>query len=332
VRRPGGAYAILGGLGLLAALITPLAPVPSLLLALLLLGATLYDALGAPIPPVGPRHASQNIVGTRAISGAGGLAPRAPRWRVVLVAPLDTPAAPRGLATLAGPGRGAALLRLAAPALLLAAALLIWLLPGRGPWWLLLLPAALIFALLVAGAMGRPPLAAPPADGGLAALAALVAAATRLGALERIELWAVAVGASGSDPRGIASLLRRYPFERASTLVIAIEQLAGEQLVYATREGGLGARRAHPLLLRLAADSDAADPQIDAEPRALDAAGALATPMRRLGFGAITVAARPNQGSAASGDTPGADARAELLVERAARLVSGIVRRLEDEL
>ena len=81
VRRPGGAYMIVGALGLLAAALAPFAPLPSLLLALLLLGALLYDALGAPIPPVGPRRASQNIVGTRAVAGAAGLAPRPPRWR-----------------------------------------------------------------------------------------------------------------------------------------------------------------------------------------------------------------------------------------------------------
>lgn len=329
VRRPGGAYVIVGALGLLATLLAVPAPLPSLLLALLLLGTLLYDAIGAPIPPVGPRRASQNIVGTRAVAEAAGLAPRPPRWRVVLLAPLDTPVERRGLAILAGNGRGATALRLLAPALLLAATLLLWLLPGRGPWWALLAVAGLLFALIAIAPLRPLPYAS--ADGGLAALATLVAAATRLGTLEHVELWAVAVGAAGSDPRGVASLLRRYPFERLATLVIALEQLTGGQLVYATREGAFASRRADPRLLRLAAAADAADPQIDAEPRALATAGTLAAPLRRLGFGALTVAGGPALGSAHSGEQQ-ADAVDAQLVERATRLVVGIVRRLEDEI
>lgn len=319
VRRPGGAYAAIAALGLLAAALTPLLPLPSLLCALLILCALLYDALAAPLLPVGPRGVSQNIVGTRAIAGAGGLAPRQPRWRVLLVAPLDSPAPRAGLARLAAPARGPALLRAAAPALLAGAAAAAWLAPAA-LWWPALAAAAALFAAVLAADL-LPPRPAP-ADGGLAALAALVAAATRLGALDRVEVWAVAVGAAGSDPRGVASLLQRFPFERGSTLVIALEQLAGAQLVYATREGGPAAGPADPLLLRLAGAADAADPRIDAEPRAIGVAGDLAAPLRRRGLRALTVLA----------GSPAAEAGVDpAMIERATRLVVGVVRALEGE-
>jgi len=320
--RPGGAYAAVGVLGLVAGLLAPLLPFPSFLLAAALLAALLADALLAPIPPVGSRRASQNIVGTRAVAGAAGIAPRPPRWRVLILAPLDTPVQRRGLAMLAGPSRGAAIVRIGGALLLAGACLLLWLLPG--PWWPLAPVAALPFVLLLIGATR--PLTVAPGDGGLAALAALVTAASRLGTLEHVELWAVAVGAAGSDPRGVQSLLRRYPFERLSTRVIALEQLAGGQLVYATREGGLRARPADPLLLRLAAATDAADPQIDAEPRALAVEGSLAAPLRRLGYGAITIVASPPPAGPPANGSYRPDPQ---LIERAARLVVGIVRGLE---
>lgn len=324
-RRPGGAYAALAAVGLVAAALTPLLPLPSLLVAVLLLCALLYDALAAPLPPVGRLGVSQNIVGTRAVAGAGGLDARRPRWRVLLLAPLDSPTARGGLARLAAPSRGPALARTAAAALLAVAAAAAWIAPFS-PWWLALAGAVgLFFAILVADLLPSSP---TPADGSLAALAVLVAAATRLGVLDRVELWAVAVGAAGSDPRGVASLLQRYPFDPASTLVLALEQLAGGQLVYATREGVFAGSNADPLLLRLAAAADAADPRVDAEPRALTEAGALVVPLRRRGLRALTIVARPPLTVA---EPAAAGAVDPLLVERATRLVVGVVRALERE-
>jgi hypothetical protein len=317
--RPGGAYALIAALGLAVAALTPALPAPSLAGALLLLLALLYDAAGAPLPPLRARAVSQNIVGTRAVAGAGGLAPRRPRWRVLILAPLDTPPARRGLARLAGPERGPVLARLAAGALLALAAALAAFAPAA-PWPLALAAAALLLlATLVADML---PLAPGPADGGLAALAALVVAASRLGTLERVEVWAAAVGAAGSDQWGAASLARRFPFEPEMTVVIALEQLDSGQLVYGTREGALVPRRADPLLLRLAAAADGADPRIDAEPRPLAGAGGLAAPLRRRGLRALTVVGRPALAAAPADPA---------LIERAARLVAGIVRGLERE-
>ncbi|NTU79966.1 MAG: hypothetical protein HGA45_11275 [Chloroflexales bacterium] len=318
--RLGGVYLLFGALGLLAAALALAFPLLSLLLALNLLGWVALDSFGVPTPPIGRRRASQNIVGTRAVAGAAGLKPIPPRWRVVLMAPLDAPQVRLGLAALAGPTRGAALARLAAIALVAAGAAALLL---RSPWWLVGLPGAL-GCLLVAVASIMPPTPAP-ADGGVAALATMVTAAQRIEQLERVELWAVAVGAAGTDPRGVTTLLPRYPFDRARTLFIALEDLAGGQVVYATREGASGP--ADELLLRLAAAADAADPLIDAEPRPLEVPGRLAAPLRRHGYRALTILARP-----APGARP--DLVASLdprLVERAARMVVAIVRRLEAE-
>ncbi|NJN67187.1 MAG: hypothetical protein HC884_11000 [Chloroflexaceae bacterium] len=78
-------YVLLSLLGVLAALLAGGPPLPSLLLSLWLLGVALTDAWVAPLSlPLAYRN-SQNIVGTRACE-------LPPRWRVVLLCPLDSPA------------------------------------------------------------------------------------------------------------------------------------------------------------------------------------------------------------------------------------------------
>ncbi|MEI7646494.1 MAG: hypothetical protein WCJ55_19650, partial [Chloroflexales bacterium] len=234
--RPGEVYLLCGALSLLAFALTVSLPLPSLLLALNLLAWIGLDSFGWPIPPVGRRRASQNIVGTRAIVGAAGLEPVAPRWRVVLLAPLDTPQTWRGLATLAGPTRGARLARLAAVALVTIGASAALLVPGL--WWLVGLPGATLGLLMLIAALLPP--RPTPTDGGVAALTTMIVATQRLEQLQRVELWAVAVGASSTDPRGVITLLPRYPFDPAHTLFIALEDLARGQVIYATREGVVG--------------------------------------------------------------------------------------------
>jgi len=198
VPRAGTTYALFAALGMAGAALAFFFPWLGLLWGLGLLAIALADAFVAPLPPLGPCRVSQNIVGTRAIAEAAGAPPLQPRWRVVVLAPLDTPPLQHGLAVLAGSGRSAALARLAAATLLVAGALGALLLPG--PWWLLQGGAGLLFGLILIGAIR--PLTPDPSDGGCAALAALVSAVTRLGALERAEVWAVAVGAASSDPWG----------------------------------------------------------------------------------------------------------------------------------
>ncbi|MBP1468194.1 hypothetical protein EYB53_020955 [Candidatus Chloroploca sp. M-50] len=307
-------------LGLVAALLTPLLPLPSLALALIVFGWLLLDSLGMPLPPPGRRYASQNIVGTRAIAGAMGLEPAVPRWHVLLLAPLDMALAHRGLAALCGTGPIAALGRVVIATVTILAAGMSLLLPGLP--WLMSLPGVLGYLLLLVAAL-RPPTPASP-DGGLATLATMLAAVQRLGTLTNVEVWAVAVGAVASDRRGVTNLLARFPFDRTRTLCIALEPLVGNQVVIASRERAGGV--ADPLLLELALEADAADPQIDAEPQILAQRGRLASILRRHGYRTVTILARPAPGALAQNSDPAAMPR---LVERTTRLIVGIVRGLE---
>ncbi|PDV97969.1 hypothetical protein [Candidatus Chloroploca asiatica] len=307
-------------LGLVAALLTPLLPLPSLLLAVIVFGWFLLDSLGMPLPPPGRRYASQNIVGTRAITGAMGLEPAVPRWRVLLLAPLDMALTHRGLAALCGIGTTAGLARVAIATVTILASGMSLFLPGLP--WLISLPGGLGYLLLLIAAL-RPPTPASP-DGGLATLATMLAAVQRLGALTNVEVWAVAVGAVASDQRGVTNLLRRFPFDRARTLCITLEPLVGNQVVIASREQAGGV--ADPLLLELALEADTADPQIDAEPQILAQRGRLASILRRHGYRTVTILARPAPGALAQNSDSAAIPR---LVERTTRLIVGIVRGLE---
>jgi hypothetical protein len=237
-------YSVAAALGLFASLTAVVLPLPALLLALALIIILLLDMRFGPIAPLGSPKASQTIVGTRAIASSGQAAPP-PRWRVVLLAPLDTPTAPGGLAALASPSRSAGLARVAALALVAAAALLEQLSPQRG-WAFLVLPVAVLLTAQLAAAL-RPPRPAGR-DGGVGALAALLLAAQHLGGLERVEIWAVAVGATTVDSYGVESLLARYPFGYEQTLLVAIEQLHSGELQVATAAG-----QGEPLLRELLA-------------------------------------------------------------------------------
>lgn len=302
-----------------AALLTLWQPLLGLTLALAPLIVLLADSLIGPLAPLGARKASQSIVGTRSVEGGAGLAPRMPRWRVVVLAPLDTPLQLYGLAWLAGPARMAIGGRIAAVSLIVLAAGLALAL-GQPLWALLSLPAALYLVFLLAGIRDRPPARIP--DGGTGALAALLLVAQRLVNLERVELWVAAIGGTSTDTAGLAHFLDLYPFDTTQTLVIALENIAHGQLIYASREGALIPRLADQLLVGLAVAADAADTLIDAEPRPRRIDGSLANLMRRHGYRALTLFSSP----ATPGDTVDIDPR---LVERAARLVVEMVHQLE---
>lgn len=317
VVRPGGAYVVLGALGVVAAALSPLLPLPSLLLALGVLAWLGADSLGASIPPLGRRSLSQTIIGVRAIEGASGLAPRVPRWRVVLLAPLDSALDWTGLLALAGPGRRSALARLSAAALVALGAALALLLPGL--WWLVGLPGALGCLLLSVAALSRPRTAQH--DSGLVALAALLSTAQRLKRLHTVEFWAAAVGASGADPRGFTSLLPQLPFAQERTLFIALEQLTGAHLALVLPTGANDA-----LLCELAAAAVAADPSLSAVIGPYAPPTSLAPPLQRHGYHTLSIVARAGAEKAISPAAGGLDLR---LVEQVTQLLIVLVTRLE---
>jgi hypothetical protein len=309
-------YGTVAAAGLFAALTTIILPLPALALTLAAIAALFLDAAIGPLAQIGPRNASQSIIATQAINGGAGLAPRSPRWRVVILASLDSPTLATGLAVLAGPSRLASAARVIALALVEAAALAELLSPHRG-WALLVVPATIALACqLVASLRGPRP---APRDGNLGALAAIVLAAQRLRDLEHVEIWVGAVGATSLDPGGIEDLLRIYPFEPERTLIIALEQIACGQLRYS-----LDTRHAHQEIVNMA--DLAAVVSISPTRRTRSSTAVLIEPLRHRGMHAIAIYSHGESSEATT-----TREAAALLSEGAALLIAAIVEQLEDQ-
>jgi hypothetical protein len=278
------------------------------------------------VPLLGMRRASQNVVATQAAVQAGA-------WRVVLLAPLDSPPALGGLgrALLLGP-------RLSAGRLVVCGLLVLLALAGmaRLPWevrqalWYgqLLLAAflGLLAALEIRASHGP---SSPGAVSHAGALAALLAAAEDLGPLDHVELWAVALGATATGA-GISDLLRRYPFDRESTLFLCLEGIGAGSLGFVSAGDAGRGRGADPLLLEQAYAA-AAEPQVDAGPRVYRGGRTLAGDLRRAGLRTVAITCLDAAGRvplrASEDDAP--DQVDAALLERAAHLAAGIVRRLD---
>jgi hypothetical protein len=310
-------------LGLAAVALSLLAlrePLPS---ALALIGLLLADAVLLRWPLRQPLRESQNVIGTRAARGAR-------RWRLILLAPLDSPPqlSPfgRAFAAPAASERPRRLMLLATLALLALLAAL------AGPVWAYLaLPLAALLGLAAVATLLR--VRAPASPGALSyatSAAALVAAAEQLRELRQVELWVAAVGATTADDSGTRDFFARYPFEPDQTLLLGIEGVGAGRLTCVTREGARGQARADALLLRLAASADAAAPAIDMEPRPYHAAPTLLTPLLRRWRG-LTIATLDLRGRvplrSSARDT--LDQVDQQLLDRTLRLVVGIARQLD---
>jgi hypothetical protein len=243
----GFAMPLLLVLALAAAALIPLAALLSAALALIVALLWLVDSLRAPLPTLARRRTTQNIVATMAVQGSGGLAPKVPRRRVVLLAPLDTAPGRQGLGRLIGYGRAAIVLRVLACTAITGCALLVVFGPDLRWAWLAIVPSCYLLLLLL--------LTLAPThhtgSGGAGALAALIQIARRLQPMRNVEVWAVALGATSTDASAIAELLRLYPFDRNTTLFIALTTLDAGQLVYTTREGALRTRECDTELIAL---------------------------------------------------------------------------------
>ncbi|GAB4189503.1 MAG: hypothetical protein OHK0022_01860 [Roseiflexaceae bacterium] len=299
---------------------------PLLALGLLLPGLllALWRAFRPGVPLLARRRESQNVIGTRA-------GPQRAPWRVVLLAPLDSPPQlPAALRPLSDP-QALALLR-ATCCLLVALCALVGLWDVQRLWWYAqMLPAA---ALLLLGVQSTWLARAPGSSGAIShagALAVLLSTVETLGPTERVELWAVGLGATRAGD-GLADLLRRYPFERERTLFVALESIGAGELAYLTREGLLREVQADALLLGCAAAADTADPRVNVAPRPYrnaTLAGRLLRDSRRaLAIICLGPDGRPPL-YASPADTP--DAVDPVLLERAVRLVGGIVRQIDRE-
>ena len=302
-------------------------PKPSLALALWNTGLAVVDWWRPTAPLLQRKRPSQNVIATRALNST-------PRWRVVLLAPLDTP-------SVAGPlVRGMVALPRQLVGRLFACTAIALLCVGAffGPvevrrilWYLQFVGVAYLMVVAALDAW----LVRAPATVGAAnhagALAALLQSADTLASLEHTELWAVSLGASAGGA-GLNDLLRRYPFDRAMTLFVGLESLGSGRLSFATREGRLPPHPADALLLRLAAEVDAADPLINAEPRLYTSEPTVVEPLRRAGFRTLTIIGLDAEGRPAlrgsTNDVPEQIDGAAL--DRAIRLVQALVRRIDE--
>jgi hypothetical protein len=301
-------------------------PLPSLALAVWNLAIAGVALLRPGAPLLARKRQSQNVIATRAIDNP-------PHWRVVLLAALDSPPATSALARRLTAGRRAELGRVIVCGLIVILALmalggplglrqLLWYLQIAGALFLVILAGLEILSMFAPST--------PGAVNHAGALAALLESADSLNALSQTELWAVALGASSSGT-GLADLLRRYPFDQERTLFIGIESIGAGRVSYVTRTGIMPQRASDSLLLRLAADADADDPLIDAEPRPYTSEPAVVQLLQRTGRRALTIIGLEPDGRPACrgsmADTPDhLDAHA---LDRAVRLVVGLVKKID---
>lgn len=169
---------------------------------------------------------SQNVVAVRP-------ADKTQRQRIILLAALDSflPSARLGqkLATLLHQAWLPAL----ATALLILLASLGMLMPLRVWLFLMLLPLMLMLSSFGASVFDRYAVLSPGAVYHAGSLAVLLASSDSLDGLQSSELWAVALGASSMQAHGLQDLLKRYPFDQATTLFIVLEGIGTGKLCYA---------------------------------------------------------------------------------------------------
>jgi hypothetical protein len=317
----------LAPLALASAILYYWLPLPSLALLLWDLAIATVAFLRPSNPLLARRRPTQNVIATRALETT-------PRWRVVVLAPLDTPAAigPRARRLIAGTRPLFGRLIATAAMLVLGFAALVGPVEIRRLFWYGQF-VAVIYLCVLAGcelwaARAR---ASAGAANHAGALAALLECADRLAALTNTELWAVALGATTTGA-GLADLLRRYPFDRQMTLFIGLESIGSGLLSYVTREGWLPQRPADSLLVRLVAEMDAADPLINVEPRPYYSEPTLLQLLHRGRYRALTVIGLDAEGSPAQrgslADTP--EQISPEIVDRAVRLVVGVVKQIDE--
>lgn len=318
---------MLGVLALLCFALFYWQPLPALALACWGTAMSLWRLRHPEGPLLSRRRSSQNVIGTRAVA-------QVPRWRVVLLAPLESPLRMGpltrwlGMGDRAVTGRAIAYLILTCCAL---AALSTRSVDIQRLWWYAqALPTAylLLLAAIEVSCLRAP--ATPGAINHAGALATLLTAAEELNDIRSVELWVVALGSS-STGAGMLDLRRRYPFEHDRTLFVSLEGIGSGNLAFVTREGSLQTRPADPLLLRLAMAVDADDSLINVEPRPYRSGTTIAGALRRDSWRSLAIVCLTPEGCipyyGRADDTPQV-VEAELL-NRAVRLVTGLVRRIE---
>lgn len=323
-------YPLLALLGITAAALSLWMVLPAFLLAIYGLILSVSDALSAPLPAVAAHRDSQNIVATRARLTTDEPGASQPRWRVVLLAPLDANGDRIGNYQIAGRQTVWLIGRIVA-FMLLALLLALLLLDPHELWhYGLLIPAGyLLFSLWPR----RMPIHAASLLGSAGALAVMLAVVERLTPLRSVELWTVALGATATGNSGLHDLLARYPFPKDDTLFVCLQSIAGGRLMYATREGLLGQYTADPLLAELLGATTADDERLALPPRRYLSAASIAAMLHSRGYRAVTlfthsVGQRPQP---VVNDAILEEAFPGTLLEQATGLVVDVVQRLDRE-
>lgn len=322
-------YPLLSLMGIAASLLSVWMVLPAFLLALYALILTVSDALSAPLPSLAPHRDSQNIVATRARVTNDEQAAPLPRWRVVVLAPLDADGEKIGMHRIVS-GQTLSIIGRVVALLILVALLMILLFDPRDQWrYLQCIPIAYLLFTLWPGSTR---VSHASLLGSAGALAVLLASVERIGSLHSVELWTVALGATATGNRGLRDFLTRYPFSRDDTLFIVLQSITSGQLVYASREGVVGQYAADALLAHLIKSTATADPQIQVRTCRYLTASSIAGVLHSSGYRTITLF---TETAPDPFPTPEEDAILEPfrdgILERSTRLLAGMIQRLDSE-
>ncbi|MEM8530836.1 MAG: hypothetical protein AAGF95_08335 [Chloroflexota bacterium] len=297
---------------------------PTISLGMILLGFALATRrlfrLSRPL--LVQRRISQNVIGTRALS-------QSPIWRVVLLAPIDSPfviSRPLRLLVQGHCAVGYVVAYTAVISLMIA-----FFMDAQTIWWYAQFPFTTY--ILVVSIINGYTLFAPTSPGAVShagAIAVLLSSAEILTDIENVELWFVGLGAT-STGTGINDLLARYPFEQDRTFFISLEGIGHGSLAYITREGFMQHCTADHFLLDIAAKADSIDPFIDIEPRLFYDGLTLGGVLRCSDWRVLTITCLNDKGRvpyyASMSDKPHIVDTA--ILDRAIRMVVGCVRQID---
>ncbi len=305
-------------LGLLATLMTGFMPLPAFLLALWLFILVCIHVLTVSTPLFAPRSNSQNIIGTRACE-------HTPRWRVVLLAPLDTLPHDKSVCVNATWHTLQSIARIIAFGLIAVFSLLMLFNPHPFWWYGQSVPACyLLITLLWPVCIGH-----GSATGRAGSLAVLLHIAEHLTTLHTVEVWVVALGATTTGNHGLRDFLNRYPFPHAQTLFFVLESIEGGPISYIPYEGIVRQWKADMLLKHVATTVSTAVTSEPIQPHPHSRLSSLASPLQNKNYRVLTLVTNKIEGALSY--PPSDNAMHAQTLEQATHLLLGMIRHLDND-